>query len=154
MLREIDEALHIKASFDSLDKVIATQSQNVSSDHKQKQEHRLHAYQNIVAAGSGVFTGFFTYEVGESVLKFIHASQFADDRSLQYWLFTKAGVSASLQGAGQSPAHAPVLPVVGKHTLSPAQSKPPSPPPKASTSSTSSITRTSPTTNSSARHGS
>lgn len=43
-------------SFDSLDKVIATQSQNVSSDHKQKQEHRLHAYQNIVAAGSGVFT--------------------------------------------------------------------------------------------------
>ena len=114
LLREIDEALHIKASFDSLDKVIATQSQNVSSDHKQKQEHRLHAYQNIVAAGSGVFTGFFTYEVGESVLKFIHASQFADDRSLQYWLFTKAGVSASLQGAGQSPAHAPVLPVVGE----------------------------------------
>lgn len=35
LLREIDEALHIKASFDSLDKVIATQSQNVSSDHKQ-----------------------------------------------------------------------------------------------------------------------
>mgnify|MGYP003703370561 CR=1 FL=1 len=114
LLREIDDALHIKASFDSLDKVIATQMQNVSTDHKQKQEHRLHAYQNIVAAGSGVFTGFFTYEVGESVLKFIHATQFADDRSLQYWLFTKAGVSASLQGAGQSPAHAPVLPVVGE----------------------------------------
>lgn len=113
VLRKIDDILQVKSSLDSLDKVIATQLQSVSTDHKKKQELRLHVYQNIVAAGSGIFTGFFTYEVGESVLKFIHATQYADDRSLQYWLFTKAGVFASLQGTGQPSVQAPVLPVVG-----------------------------------------
>lgn len=94
-LRKIDDILGIKAAFESLDKVIATQLQSVTNDHKKKQEHRLHSYQNIVAASSGIFTGFFIYEVGDSVLKYIHASELTDDRSLQYWFSTRAGVNAT-----------------------------------------------------------
>ena len=119
LLREIDER-YIKASFDSLDKVIATQLQNVSSHHKQS-GHRLHAYQNIVAAGSGVFTGFFTYEVGESVLKFIHASQFADDRSPKYGCSAKAGYRRACKARAVAGTCACLCPWWGKHTLSPAR---------------------------------
>jgi len=113
MIREIDEELQIKSSFDSLDKVISNQLQAVSIDHQKRQGQRLHVQKSVVAAGSGIFTGFFTYEVGDSILKFIHASQHADDRSLQYWLFTKAGVFAARQGEGMSAAEIPVHPVVG-----------------------------------------
>ncbi len=92
ILRDIDDKLKIKQAFASLDKVINMQS--LLAVHKDDKEHRLHAAKSITAAGSGIFTGFFTYEVGESVLKYIHATGNADDRSLHYWLYTKAGVAA------------------------------------------------------------
>lgn len=92
-LRLIDEKLRIKESTASITSVLDMQA--LTAFHKEDKEHRLHLSKSITAAGSGIFTGFFTYEVGESVLKYIHTVTNADDRTLQYWLYTKAGVAAT-----------------------------------------------------------
>lgn len=94
LLRHLDAAMQTKATVASLGNVIASRERMASDRLKQIREHQQRARQAVTAAGGGVFVGFFTYEVGESVLRYMHSAQRADDSELQYWLFTTAGIQA------------------------------------------------------------
>jgi len=96
ILRRLDEAMQIRESMNSLSKVLHERQRHVQESVKHLEEHRQRARRAVTAAAGGIFVGYFTYEMGESVLKYVHTAQGADGRSLEYWLFTVPGVHAHL----------------------------------------------------------
>lgn len=86
VLRAMDDGLRIKDALASLEKVIQARQRNVQNQLNHFKEERQRARRAVTAAAGGMVVGYFTYEVGESVLKYIHVTHWADDRDLQYWL--------------------------------------------------------------------
>lgn len=86
VLRAMNDGLRIKDALASVEKVIQARQRNVQNQLNHFKEERQRARRAVTAAAGGMVVGYFTYEVGESVLKYIHVTQWADDRDLQYWL--------------------------------------------------------------------
>lgn len=91
LLRHFDEVLHVKDAVTGLEKVILARQRNVAAQVSHVKEHQERARRAATAAAGGVFTGFFTFEVGERVFKFMHLIHGQDDRSMFFWLTTEAG---------------------------------------------------------------
>ncbi len=90
LLRHFDEVLHVKEAVTGLEKVILARQRNVSAQVSHIKEHQERARRAATAAAGGVFTGFFTFEVGERVFKFMHLIHGQDERSMFFWLTTEA----------------------------------------------------------------
>lgn len=90
VLREMDDALHIKHTMASLEKVMQARQRHVQSSIHHLKEQQQRARRAVTAGAGGIFVGYFTYEAGEAVLKYIHVAGRADDRDLHYWLQTDA----------------------------------------------------------------
>jgi hypothetical protein len=107
LLRQMDEALHLKERRASIEDAIRTRQAHVGELASQIEHQRDRVRRSITAAGSGVFVGFFTHEVGESVMKYMHLTHREDPNAMLFWLF--ANGSASPHPAATSsarPAHA------------------------------------------------
>ncbi|KAB8045169.1 hypothetical protein [Janthinobacterium aquaticum] len=87
LLCKMDQALHLKERLTSIEKVIKARATYVGADALHIEQHRDRVRRSITAAGSGVFVGFFTYEVGESVMSYLHVTHHQDQNSMLYWLF-------------------------------------------------------------------
>jgi hypothetical protein len=90
LLRHFDEVLHTKETVAALEKVILARQRDVAAQVHGIREHQERARRAATAAAGGVFTGFFVFEVGESVFKFMHLIHGQDDRSMFFWLSTEA----------------------------------------------------------------
>jgi uncharacterized membrane protein len=90
LLRHFDEVLHTKETVAGLEKVILARQREVTAQVHHVKEHQERARRAATAAAGGVFTGFFTFEVGERVFKFMHLIHGQDERSMFFWLTTEA----------------------------------------------------------------
>jgi hypothetical protein len=90
LLRHFDEVLHTKEAVTGLEKVILARQRDVAAQVHHVKEHQERARRAATAAAGGVFTGFFTFEVGERVFKFMHLIHRQDERSMFFWLTTEA----------------------------------------------------------------
>ena len=86
LLHEMDKTLHLKERLVSIEGVIKARESHLISNLRHLEEHRDRVRRNIIAAGSGVFVGFFTYEVGESIMEYLHVSHRQDAKAMLYWL--------------------------------------------------------------------
>lgn len=91
LLRKLDDEFRTKEAVGSLEKVILARKRDMTMRVLHIKEHQQKARRAATAAAGGVFTGFFTFEVGESVFKYSHFQHGSDDRSMFYWLATEAG---------------------------------------------------------------
>lgn len=96
VLREMDHALQVKEAVSSLEKVIQARKKNVASSVSHIRDAQYRASRAATAAAGGVFTGFFTFEVGESVLKYMHLVGKHDDRSMFFWFASEAGPKSNM----------------------------------------------------------
>lgn len=87
LLCQMDQALHLKERLTSIEGVIKARATYLSVSVQHIEQHRDRVRRSITAAGSGVFVGFFTYEVGESVMSYMHVTHHQDQNSMLYWLF-------------------------------------------------------------------
>jgi hypothetical protein len=99
-LRQLDRQLEIKETVSSLEKVIQARKRNVDANVNHIREAQYRASRAATAAAGGVFTGFFTFEVGESVLKYMHLVGKHDDRSMFFWFTTEAGPQSHIEVVG------------------------------------------------------
>jgi hypothetical protein len=90
LMDQMDCALKVKERFKSISSVIKARQAHVVDGAKHIEEHRDRVRRSIAAAGSGVFVGFFTYEVGESVMRFLHVIHQQDPSAMLYWLFANS----------------------------------------------------------------
>ena len=90
LLRHFDEVLHTKEAVIGLEKVILARQRDVAVQVHHVKEHQERARRAATAAAGGIFTGFFTFEVGERVFKFMHLIHGQDERSMFFWLSTEA----------------------------------------------------------------
>lgn len=95
LLRHFDQVLHVKEAVTGLEKVILARQRDVAALVFRVKEHQEHARRAATAAAGGIFTGFFTFEVGERVFKFMHLIHGQDERSMFFWLTTEAGPFAN-----------------------------------------------------------
>lgn len=91
LLREFDEKFRTKDAISSLEKVILARKRDLTMRISHIKEHQQRARRAATAAAGGVFTGFFTFEVGESVFKYHHFQHGTDDRSMFFWFSAEAG---------------------------------------------------------------
>lgn len=98
LLCKMDQALHLKERLTSIEKVIKARATYVGADALHIEQHRDRVRRSITAAGSGVFVGFFTYEVGESVMSYLHVTHHQDQNSMLYWLFANGERIKAQQG--------------------------------------------------------
>lgn len=87
LLCKMDQALHLKERLTSIESVIKARATYLNSNVQHIEKHRDRVRRSITAAGSGVFVGFFTYEVGESVMSYLHVAHHQDANAMLYWLF-------------------------------------------------------------------
>ena len=87
LLRDFDDVMMPKAAVVSLGRVIESRQRIVADRLNHIKEVQQRARRATTAAGGGVFLGFTTYEVGESVLKYGHMVECMDDHSFNYWLY-------------------------------------------------------------------
>lgn len=104
LLCQMDQALHLKERLTSIEGVIKARATYLSGNVQHIEQHRDRVRRSITAAGSGVFVGFFTYEVGESVMSYMHVTHHQDQNSMLYWLFANGERIKVQQG------HAAALP--------------------------------------------
>jgi hypothetical protein len=102
VLRALDDGLRVKEAVASLENVIQTRQRNVKREIDHYKEEREKARRAVTAAAGGIFVGYFTYEAGEAVLKYIHVKGRADDRDLWYWLHAPEGHRSSTEGQSSS----------------------------------------------------
>lgn len=87
LLCRMDQALHVKERLTSIEAVIKARATYLNASVQHIEKHRDRVRRSITAAGSGVFVGFFTYEVGESVMSYMHVAHHQDSGAMLYWLF-------------------------------------------------------------------
>lgn len=87
LLCKMDQALHLKERLTSIESVIKARATYLNASVQHIEKHRDRVRRSITAAGSGVFVGFFTYEVGESVMSYMHVAHHQDSGAMLYWLF-------------------------------------------------------------------
>lgn len=102
VLRALDDGLRVKEAVASLENVIQTRQRNVKRQIDHYKEEREKVRRAVTAAAGGIFVGYFTYEAGEAVLKYIHVKGRADDRDLWYWLHAPEGHRPPTEGQSSS----------------------------------------------------
>lgn len=107
LLCRMDDTLHMKERLKSIEAVIKARQAHVLDGAHHIKEHRDRVRRSIAAAGSGVFVGFFTYEVGESVMGYVHVTHQQDSSSMLHWLFAN---SANIRADERSTKHAAAAP--------------------------------------------
>jgi hypothetical protein len=105
LLERMDGALKVRDRFNSIAAVIKARQAHVVDGAKHIEEHRDRVRRSIAAAGSGVFVGFFTYEVGESIMSYLHVTHQQDSSAMFYWLAAN-GERIRARGAAQAHGHA------------------------------------------------
>jgi hypothetical protein len=90
LLHQMDDALHLKERLVSIEGVIKAREVHLASSVSHIEEHRDSVRRSIMAAGSGVFVGFFTYEVGESLMDYLHVTHQEDKSAMLYWLMANS----------------------------------------------------------------
>lgn len=113
LLCEMDRALNLKDRLNSIEAVVKARQAHVTTGVKHIEEHRDRVRRSITAAGSGVFVGFFTYEVGESVMNYLHLTHQQDQGAMLYWLFANnARITNSARQDDAPEVHAHAMPAV------------------------------------------
>ncbi|MES2901575.1 MAG: hypothetical protein V4723_17735 [Pseudomonadota bacterium] len=112
LLQRMDQTLHMKERLNSIEAVIKARQTHVLHGAKHIKDHRDRVRRSIAAGGSGVFVGFFTYEVGESVMEYMHVTHQQDSSAMMHWLIANgpriSGQSKPNQGhlsAGSTAAY-------------------------------------------------
>lgn len=88
-LRELDDAFRTKEAVISLESVIRARQRYVHENVAGLLERQQRARRTVLAAGSGMFAGYFTYEVGGSVMKFVDLPAGFDEHSYGFWMAMK-----------------------------------------------------------------
>lgn len=104
LLCKMDQNLHLKERLTSIESVIKARAAYLSANAQHIEKHRDRVRRSITAAGSGVFVGFFTYEVGESLMSYLHVAHHQDPNAMLYWLI------ANIDRIKVKDGHAEVLP--------------------------------------------
>ncbi len=91
LLRNFDDVFRSKEMVGSIEKVISARQNYVSARVGHIKEDQQRVRRAVTAAGGGVFTGFFVFEVGDAAMKYVHLIHGQDDRSMFFWLTTEAG---------------------------------------------------------------
>jgi hypothetical protein len=108
LLHQMDDALHLKERLVSIEGVIKAREIHLASSVSHIEEHRDSVRRSIMAAGSGVFVGFFTYEVGESLMDYLHVTHQEDKSAMLYWLMANGErIKPHATATPESPVSAP-----------------------------------------------
>ena len=86
LLSKMDKALELKDRLTSIERVIKAREEHLSNGYKHIAEHRDQVRRTVTAAASGITVGFFTYEVGESIIEYTHVSHNQDPRAMLQWM--------------------------------------------------------------------
>lgn len=98
-IRQLDEQFGTHEAVKSLERTLQAHLKSVGENIQRIREENARARKITLAAGGAIFTGFFAYEVSESVMHFVHLKEHADTSSYANWLFTKnAGTLATEHG--------------------------------------------------------
>ncbi|GAB1392367.1 hypothetical protein MASR1M60_05300 [Rhodocyclaceae bacterium] len=103
LLRKVDAILQIKEAVISLESVIRARQRYVHNTISDILENQQRVRRSVMAAGSGMLAGYFTFDVGSSVMKYLDLPAGYDEQSYEFWMLVKARPAITAIDADDTP---------------------------------------------------
>ncbi len=85
LVDEMDREIGTHGAVEAFRRLILDRLKSTEMTVKRAHEGQQHARRAVMAAGGAIFTGFFAFEAGESILHYQHLQSRCDANSFLYW---------------------------------------------------------------------